>query len=74
MTYEEASNVLSSTVSAMKTRYGGRLAALYLFQTNDQQPAGTGTNLESHFGALQLNGEAKGSFTSTVESLLSTNA
>jgi hypothetical protein len=74
MSYEEASNVLSSTVSAMKARYGGRLAALYLFQTNDQQPAGTGTNLESHFGALQLNGEAKGSFTSTVESLLSTNA
>jgi hypothetical protein len=71
MTYEEASSVLSSTISGMTARYGNRLAALYLFQANDQQPAGTGTNLESHFGALQLNGETKGSFTSTVESLLS---
>ena len=63
--------VLSSTISGMTARYGSRLAALYLFQANDQQPAGTGTNLESHFGALQLSGEAKGSFTSVVESLLS---
>jgi hypothetical protein len=74
MTYEEAANVLSSTVSGMTARYGSRLAALYLFQANDQQPAGSGTNLESHFGALQLNGEAKGSFTSTVESLLSSDS
>jgi hypothetical protein len=74
MTYEEAASVLSSTVSAMTARYGSRLAALYLFQANDQEPAGTGTNLESHFGALQLNGEAKGSFTTTVESLLSSNS
>jgi hypothetical protein len=73
MTYEEAANVLSSTVSAMTARYGSRLAALYLFQTNDQQAAGTGTSLESHFGALQLSGEPKGSFTSVVESLLANN-
>jgi hypothetical protein len=74
MTYEEAASVLSSTISGMTARYGSRLAALYLFQANDQQPAGTGTNLESHFGALQLSGEAKGSFTSAVESLLSSDS
>jgi hypothetical protein len=73
MTYEEAASVLSSTVSSMHARYGSRLAAMYLFQAHDQQPAGVSTSLESHFGALQNDGEAKGAYTSVVESLLSTN-
>jgi hypothetical protein len=73
MTFAEASGVLSATVASMHAHYGSRLAALYLFQAHDQQPAGVGTNLESHFGALQKSGEAKGSYTSTVQSLLSSN-
>jgi hypothetical protein len=73
MTYAEAANVLSATVSSMRARYGSRLGAMYLFQANDQQPAGQATNLESHFGALQNNGEAKGAYTNIVESLLSSS-
>ena len=73
MTYAEAASVLGTTVSSMSARYGSRLAAMYLFQAHDQQPAGVATNLESHFGALQKSGDVKGSYTSTVESLLSSN-
>jgi hypothetical protein len=73
MTYAEASSTLSSTVSAMRSRYGSRLAAVYLYQAHDQQPTGTSTALESYFGALQSNGSAKGAYTTEVESLLSTN-
>jgi hypothetical protein len=73
MTYAEASTVLGTTVASMHARYGNRLAAVYLYQAHDQQPTGVATDLESHFGALQQNGEAKGVYTSTVQTLLSTN-
>jgi hypothetical protein len=73
MTYEEAASVLSSAISSMHASFPSRLAAVYLFQANDQQPAGVSTSLESHFGALQNSGEPKGNYTSVVESLLSSN-
>jgi hypothetical protein len=73
MTYTEAATVLGSTVASMHARYGSRLAAVYLYQAHDQQPAGVATDLESHFGALQQNGEAKGAYTSVVQTLLATN-
>jgi hypothetical protein len=65
--------VLGSTVASMHAHYGSRLAGVYLYQAHDQQPAGVATDLESHFGALQQNGAAKGAYTGTVESLLSTS-
>jgi hypothetical protein len=73
MTYGEASTALSSTVSAMKARYGTRLAALYLYQAHDQAASGTSTDRESYFGALQSNEAPKGDFTTTVQSLLTAN-
>jgi hypothetical protein len=73
MTYAEAGTVLGTTVASMHARYGSRLAAVYLYQAHDQQPAGVATDLESHFGALQKNGEAKGAYTGVVQTLLSTN-
>jgi hypothetical protein len=74
MSYEEAASTLSSSISEMRSRYGSRLAAVYLYQAHDQQPTGTSTSLESYFGALQSNGAAKGAYTTEVESLLSNNA
>jgi hypothetical protein len=73
MTYDEASTALSSAVSAMKARYGTRLAALYLYQAHDQAPTGTSTDRESYFGALQSNEAPKGAYTTTVQSLLTAN-
>lgn len=73
MSYEEAASTLSSSINAMRSRYGSRLAAVYLYQAHDQQPTGTSTSLESYFGALQSNGTPKGAYTTEVESLLSTN-
>jgi hypothetical protein len=74
MTFSEASTTLSSTVGAMKARYGSRLAAFYLYQAHDQAAPGTSTNRESYFGAFQSNEAPKGAYTTTVESLLSANA
>lgn len=73
MTYGEASTTLSSTVSAMKARYGSRLAAFYLYQAHDQAASGTSTDRESYFGALQSNEAPKGAYTTTVQSLLTAN-
>ena len=73
MSYNEAASVLSSAISSMRAAFGSRLAATYLFQANDQQASGVSTTMESHFGALQNNGSAKGAYTSVVQSLLSAN-
>jgi hypothetical protein len=72
MTFGEAATTLGSAVSAMKARYG-RLAAFYLYQAHDQAATGTSTDRESYFGAFQSNEAPKGAYTTTVESLLSTN-
>jgi hypothetical protein len=73
MSYEEAASTLSSSVSAMRSRYGSRLAAIFLYEAHDQKPTGTTTELEGYFGALQSNGAPKGAYTTEVQSLLSTN-
>jgi hypothetical protein len=73
MTYQEAATTLQSSLSAMRSRYGSRLAAFYLFQARDQQASGATNGREAYFGALQSNEQAKGAYTTTVQSLLSTN-
>jgi hypothetical protein len=73
MSYQEASTTLQSTVAAMRTRYGSRLAAFYLYQAHDQKATGASVNRESYFGALQSNEAPKGNYTTAVESLLSAN-
>jgi hypothetical protein len=73
MTFSEAATTLDSTVSAMKSRYGGRLAAFYLYQARDQALSGSSTDRESYFGAVQNNEAPKGAYTTTVESLLTAN-
>lgn len=73
MTYTEAASTLSSTMSAMRARYGARLAAFYLYQAHDQAASGASTDRESYFGALQSDEAPKGAYTTTVETLLSAN-
>ncbi len=73
MTYAEAATDLASTISGMRSRYGSRLRAVYLFQARDQKATGTSTEFEGYYGALQSNMAPKGAYTTEVESLLSTN-
>ena len=73
MTYGEAASTLSSTVSAIRARYGSRLAAFYLYQAHDQEASGASSERESYFGALQSNQAPKGAYTTTVQSLLTAN-
>lgn len=73
MNYQTAASTLESNVSAMRARYGSRLAAFYLFQARDQSATGASTDRESYFGALQSDEAAKGTYTTAVESLLAAN-
>jgi hypothetical protein len=73
MTYAEAATDLAGTISGMRSRYGSRLRAVYLFQARDQKATGTSTEFEGYYGALQSNMAPKGAYTTEVESLLSTN-
>jgi|HubBroStandDraft_3_1064219.scaffolds.fasta_scaffold21440_2 hypothetical protein len=73
MTYQEAATTLQSTVAAMRARYGSRLAGLYVYEAHDLKATGASTEREAYFGALQSNEAPKGAYTTTVQSLLSTN-
>jgi hypothetical protein len=73
MSYDEAASTLSRVIGEMRSRYGSRLAAVYLFQARDQQLTGASTNREYYFGALQSNQASKGAYTTEVQSLLATN-
>ncbi|HTA06683.1 MAG TPA: hypothetical protein VK774_09995 [Solirubrobacteraceae bacterium] len=73
MSYAEAASTLKQVIGEMRSRYGSRLAAVYLFQARDQQPTGASTNREYYFGALQSNQASKGAYTTEVQSLLAEN-
>ena len=73
MTYAEAATDLGATISGMRSRYGSRLRAVYLFQARDQKATGTSTEFEGYYGAMQSNSAPKGAYTTEVESLLSEN-
>jgi hypothetical protein len=70
MTYDAAGAALSSTVTAMRARYGSRLAAMYVYQANDQKAPATTSNREAYFGGLTIDGAAKGGYTAAVKALL----
>lgn len=73
MTYAEAGNALSSTVSSIRARYGRRIRAIFVYQLADHVPPGQGNEDEDYFGVLQWNGSPKGAYTQTVKSLLRAN-
>jgi hypothetical protein len=70
MTYDQAATALTSTVSGMRTRYGARLAAMFLYQVHDQKTPGTSGSREAYFGGLTMAGAAKGAYTAAMTSLL----
>lgn len=74
MTYEEAGNALTRTVSTMRQTLGSRFGIFIVYQVRDQQPSTASTNeREAYFGALQHELEPKGAFTTAVEQVLAGN-
>jgi hypothetical protein len=73
MSYQEAATALSSSLSAMRGRFGSRLRAFYLYQARDLKASGASSDREEYFGALQSNGASKGPYTEAVETLLAQN-
>jgi hypothetical protein len=71
MSYGEAAEVLSRTVTEMREALDGRLGQLLLYQIRDQKPSGQSSNREDYFGALQRELQPKGAYTSAVEAVLS---
>lgn len=73
MTYAEAATTLSRVVAEMRARYGSRLAAIYLYQAQDQSEPGVSDEREQYFGVLQNSGAPKGAYTAAVSALLNEN-
>lgn len=74
MTYSQAATTLDSAISGMRTRYGSRLRALYLYSTSDLSATGQSTDRESYFGALENDKTPKGAYTTEIQSLLGASA
>jgi hypothetical protein len=74
MTYDQAATNLRNAVSAMRSRYAKRLAAVYLYSTSDLAASGTTTNRENYFGALRNDKSPKGAYTSEVKAELTASA
>lgn len=70
MSYQEAGEVLTRTVSEMRTVADGRLGLFMLYQVRDQEPTGASTAMEGYFGALQHLLQPKGAYTTAVEALM----
>lgn len=70
MSYEEAAGVLTQTVAEMRQMLRGRLGLMLLYQIRDQKPAGESNDREYYFGAVQSELQAKGDYTTAVESFL----
>lgn len=70
MTYQEAGEVLTRTVSEMRQLLGGRLGLFMLYQVRDQAATGASSDVEAYFGALQHELQPKGAFTQAVEALM----
>ncbi|MGA9313704.1 MAG: hypothetical protein WBV77_03640 [Solirubrobacteraceae bacterium] len=71
MSYQEAGEALSETVSEMRQMLGSRLDMFMLYQVRDQEATGASNQRESYFGALQHELQPKGAYTTAVKSLLS---
>jgi hypothetical protein len=71
MSYEEAAQVLQSTVAWIKRLLGNRLGDFFLYQVRDQRVAGSGSNCQYFYGVLQHELQPKGAYTTAAQALLS---
>lgn len=70
MSYEEAAQVMKSTVAWIGEMLGDRLGDFFLYQVRDQQPAGASSNCQDYYGVLQHELQPKGAYTEAARELL----
>jgi hypothetical protein len=70
MTYQEAGETLTRTVSEMRQTLGNRMGMFLLYQVRDKVAPGASTNREEYFGALQHELQPKGAYTTAAQSLM----
>jgi hypothetical protein len=70
MTYQEAAEGLTRTVTEMHQMLGDRLGLFMLYQVRDQQATGATNEREDYFGALQHELQPKGAYTTAVQELM----
>lgn len=70
MTYDQAGSTLTQSIQSMRSRYGSRLQSLYVYHAHDLANSGASSDREAFFGALKLDGSAKGGLTTAVRSFL----
>ena len=70
MSYTAAASALTSAVGELRSRWGTRLRAIFLFQGRDQRAADTSTNREHYFGALRSDLGDKGAYSAAVRALM----
>jgi hypothetical protein len=71
MSYEEAAQVLKSTVAWIRKLLGNRLGDFFLYQVRDQRSAGSSSNCQYFYGVLQHELQPKGAYTTAAQALLS---
>jgi hypothetical protein len=70
MSYSEAGEVLTRTVSEMRQMLGSRMGLFMLYQVRDKVAPGASNNREEYFGALQHELAPKGAYTTAAEALM----
>jgi hypothetical protein len=70
MTYDEAGEVLTRTVSEMRQMLGSRMGLFMLYQVRDKVAPGASNDREEYFGALQHELAPKGAYTTAAQALM----
>lgn len=70
MSYNEAGEVLTRTVSEMRQMLGSRMGLFMLYQVRDKVVPGASNNREEYFGALQHELAPKGAYTTAAQALM----
>jgi len=70
MSYNEAAETLKTVIAGMHQLLGSRFGTFMIYQVRDQKATGASSDREAYFGALQHELQAKGAFTSEVQSVL----
>jgi hypothetical protein len=70
LSYAETGAALTSTVTAIRARYGTRIRAIFVYQALDQRLPRSDGNREHYFGILTANGAPKGALTKDFRALV----
>jgi hypothetical protein len=74
MTYQEAAELLTRTMSELHQVLNGRPGMFLLYTITDRVEPGVSNEREDYFGALQSSLKPKGAFTTAVEAMLADGA